>query len=77
MIESPILQELKAEWSGEATLKAKRQSIARCLYGRFGADPGETTAALAGIVDEATIDELTEFAAVCPDLETFLARLHP
>lgn len=73
MIESPILQELKAEWSAEA----KRQSIARFLHARFGADPDETTAALAGIVDEATVDELTEFAALCPDLESFLARLHP
>src|SRR5208337_3275510 len=36
MIESPVLQELKAEWTRDAVREAKRRSIIDFLVARFG-----------------------------------------
>jgi predicted transposase YdaD len=75
MIESPVLQELKAEWTREAALEATRETMRRAIVGflvaRFGAKAKEVGALLETIDDEGRLQELVTFAAVCPDLEAF------
>ena len=75
MIESPILQELKEEWTREASDKASRraklQAITKVLVARFGAEAEELSAELAAIDEEARLDALIENAATCSDLDAY------
>ena len=73
MIESPVLQELKAEWTREA----QRRDITNVLVARFGPEAKNLGAALDAIDDEVRLDDLVESAALCPDLESFRKRLSP
>jgi hypothetical protein len=70
MIESPVLQELKAEWTRETTCR----NIARALAARFGVDAKEWEAEL-NSVDDDHLDNLVELAATCSDLELFREHL--
>jgi len=36
MIESPLLEELKAEWTREVARETSRKNILKCLEARFG-----------------------------------------
>ena len=72
MIESPILQELKAEWTAES----ERVTIARILRARFGEDAEAIAAEIEAIADPAALKELSVFAAICADPDAFRARLH-
>jgi hypothetical protein len=67
MIESPVLQNFLA--------KRLHKNILTYLRGRFGDIPPETEAALRAVIDETKLDELTNLAARCPDLESFQAGL--
>jgi hypothetical protein len=67
MIESPLIQELMAE--------RLHRAILRVLAGRHGAVPPDITAALQAVTDDARLDELIDWAARCPDLDSFRARL--
>ncbi len=49
--------------------------ILRFLAARFGAIPPEIEAALKAITDPARLDDLIDWAARCPDLAAFRARL--
>jgi hypothetical protein len=73
MIESPVLQELKAEWTREA----RQRAIVDFLVARFGAGAEELGAQLETINDETRLKELVTFAAVCPDLEAFRRHISP
>ncbi len=77
MIESPVLQELKAEWTSEAARETIRSAIVEFLVARFGSGAEELGARLETINDEARLKELVRYAAVCPDLEAFARRLSP
>ena len=68
MIESPLIQELIAE--------ERHTDIARSLTGRFGSVPPDVTTALQGIQEEQKLDDLVDWAARCPDLDAFRARLN-
>ena len=70
MIESPILQELKAEWRRETRCR----SIAHVLAARFGVDAKGWEAEL-NSVDDGRLDRLIELSATCPDLESFRKHL--
>jgi len=71
MIESPVLQELKAEW----TRDGKRRTIVDVLVARFGPEAEETAIQLETIADDARLKELARFAAVCSDLTSFRKEL--
>ncbi len=73
MIESPVLQELKAEWTREA----RRRAIVDVLVARFGPRAEDLCAQLETINDEGRLKELVAFAAICPDLEAFERRISP
>jgi hypothetical protein len=81
MIESPVLQELKAEWTREAALEAaretRRRAIVDVLVARFGAGAEDLGALIETINDEERLKGLVTFAAVCPDLEAFRKRVAP
>jgi hypothetical protein len=70
MIESPVLQELRAEWTRETTCK----DVARFLAARFGVDTESLGAELENI-DDGLLGNLVELAATCPDLESFRKQL--
>ena len=71
MIESPILQELKAEWSREAILETMVNGILAVLQVRFGPLPEGFVGTLGAITDVQRLDELHRLAVICPDLATF------
>jgi len=83
MIESPVLQELKAEWTREvaleaarkATLEAERRTIVDFLAARFDSAAESAAEGLGKIDDQATLKKLVGIAARCPDLDTFLKEL--
>jgi len=70
MIESPVLQELKAEWTQEAN----RGAILKILEARFG-DAARTLEADVKIVPEDKLDEVLKLAATCRSLASFRKRL--
>ena len=79
MIESPVLQELKAEWTREAAreaaLQTNRRTIVDFLVARFGPQAEEIATQLETITDDARLTELVKLAAVCSDLPSFRKEL--
>jgi hypothetical protein len=60
MIESPLIQELMAE--------RVHNVILRFLTARFGSVPPEIEGAVRAVQDESSLDNLVEWAALCPRL---------
>ena len=75
MIESPILQELKAEWSREAAHRTRHHDLITFLTARFGPEASGLSEAIHALTDDALLEELVRLAAVCPELDAFRARL--
>lgn len=71
MIESPLLEEWRAQWTAEA----KAGDIIRVLQARFGALSGNIESSLRAIQSEDRLNALIEIAAQCPDLESFRSQL--
>jgi hypothetical protein len=67
MFESPLLKELLAQ--------TRQEDIVDVLQERFGDVPVELTTRLQQIADGKKLRGLLRFAAMCPDLEAFNARL--
>ena len=72
MIESPLLDELKAEWTRETTRKA----ILKFLEARFGIAARALEAELK-TVDENRLDDLLSLAATCRTLASFRKKVSP
>jgi hypothetical protein len=73
MIESPLLQELKEEWTREGEIRA----LLTFLTGRFGAKAESLEIELKSIDDEAHLRELVKHAAKCRNLAAFRKMLSP
>ncbi len=71
MIESPWLKEIVEEQDA----KSRRQDIEEVLSARFGTVPAEVKAGLQSVTDPSRLLELVRWAARCPDLDAFRARL--
>jgi hypothetical protein len=69
MLELPFLQEIFAEKLQGVVLSVLRE--------RFEVVPDEIADLLRPIEDEAALDRLVRWAATCPDLDAFRARLTP
>jgi hypothetical protein len=67
MIESPVLQQLRDEWTREG----ERQAIIRVLIARFGEQVSALKADLDAIDNKAKLEELITLAARCRSLEAF------
>ncbi len=71
MIESPVLQELKAEW----TRDGNRRAIFDFLVARFGPQAEEIEIQLETIADDARWKERVKLSALCSDLPSFRKEL--
>jgi len=69
MIESPLVEELKAEWT--------REKVIDVLVARFGAKAEALETQLNAIADEARLRELIKHAATCRNLSSFRKQLAP
>jgi hypothetical protein len=67
MIESPLIDEVLA--------RVMQRTILRVLFDRFGPVPQDTDKKLRTIYDHDRLEELTSWAARCPDLAAFAAKL--
>jgi hypothetical protein len=74
---SPIIQELREEWTREGALGAKRQMILDLLIDRFGPEARKLEAQLKSVSDDARLKELNKLAVTCPDLESFRKAIAP
>jgi hypothetical protein len=75
MIESPLFQELKAEWTQEAARETTIRILMRVLVGRFGAKAKAVETEIKAICDEARLEELAEYAGTCRTLDSFRKQL--
>ena len=71
MIESPLLQELKEEWTRETVI----ETLMTLLVGRFGAKAEGLKAELEAIGDKARLKGLVKHAATCRTLASFRKQL--
>jgi hypothetical protein len=67
MIDSPVLQELKEEWTREVTVRV----LMTVLVGRFGAPAQALRAEIETIRDATRLEALVGQAATCGNLEAF------
>jgi hypothetical protein len=67
MIESPLLQEILAA--------PMHKTIVKILEARLGPVPQDIVSALQVVQDDTKLDDLIGFAATCPRLDAFRARL--
>jgi hypothetical protein len=77
MIESPVLQELKEEWTREATRATAVRDVMTVLDERFGPKAAALESELKGIDGEARLGELLKVAATCRSLSAFRKHLGP
>jgi predicted transposase YdaD len=79
MIESPLFQELRAEWTQEAKIEgkieAKIEALMTFLIGRFGAKAKALETEIKAINDETRLQDLVEQAATCRTLGSFRKQL--
>jgi hypothetical protein len=75
MIESPVLRELKEEWTREAAREATREAaieyLMTVLVARFGAQAGTLETTLEAIDDASRLKELIKHAATSRSLNPF------
>ena len=73
MIESPVLQELKQEWTREAVIEA----IMTVLVVRFGTKAEVLDTEIKAIDDTSRLRELIKHVATCRTLGAFRKKLAP
>jgi hypothetical protein len=73
MIESPVLQELKEEWTRETVIR----DLMVFLEARFGAEAEALESRLKAIDAAARLSELLKHAAIRRSLSSFRKRLAP
>ncbi len=77
MIESPLFQELRAEWTQEGKLEGRMEDIMSILVGRFGAKATELETEINAIGEDARLQELLLHAVTSRSLGWFRRRLGP
>jgi hypothetical protein len=77
MIESPLVDELKAEWTREATRETLVKAVIDILAARFGPKAEALGDKLKGIEEEARLKELVRDAATSRTISSFRKRLEP
>ena len=79
MIESPLFQELRSEWTQEGKIEgkieAKIEDLMTFLVGRFGSKAKALETEIKAIDDEARLEELHLHAATCRTLGSFRKQL--
>jgi hypothetical protein len=77
MIESPLLDELKAEWTREASLETMIGNLMTVLVTRFGPNAEALENQLKAIGDEARLKDLVKHAVTARTLTSFRKQLTP
>jgi hypothetical protein len=77
MIESPLFQELKAEWTHESARETTIRILMSILVTRFGSKAEEFETRIKAIDDEARLEELAKCAATCRTFGSFRKQLAP
>ena len=79
MIESPLVQELKKEWTEEGKREGLREgeikALMTVLIRRFGARAEALETEVKAIGDDARLKDLLEHAATCRSLAAFRKKL--
>jgi hypothetical protein len=75
MIESPLIEEIVNRAKSEGRHEAMYENIVQVLEARFGSVPQEISIVLRTILDDSQLADLLKWAALCPNLEAFRARL--
>ena len=79
MIESPLLQELKKEWTEEGKREGKREgeieSLVTVLMRRFGTQAAALQTEIMAIADDTRLKDLIEHAATCRSLAAFRKKI--
>jgi len=75
MIESPLFQELKAEWTQETARETTIRILMSILVTRFGPKAEALETEIKAIGDEARLEELAKHAATCRTLGSFRKQL--
>jgi len=73
MIESPLVDELKAEWTRETLIRA----VIDFLIARFGPKAEALETEIKAIGDQARLQDLVKLAATCRTLSSFRKQLSP
>jgi hypothetical protein len=73
MIESPLLDELKAEWTQELMIK----NLVTILVARFGSKAEALETEIIAITDDSRLKELVTHAATCRSLGALRKKLAP
>ena len=84
MIESPLIQELKKEWTEDAKREGRREgrregeikALMTVLIRRFGANAGALQTEIRATGDDARLKELIEHAATCRSLASFRKKVN-
>lgn len=74
-IDEAELAEALEKRKGVYVAEAKRSAVLAFLEGRFGMVPEEVVSALSIVLDDTRLQQLSRFAATCPDLAAFAAEL--
>ncbi|MFI5459503.1 MAG: hypothetical protein ACHRXM_29100 [Isosphaerales bacterium] len=74
MIESPILQEIEAEFTRKGATEARQKDILNVLVARFG-DAAESLDDELKVVEFNRLDQLVKLAAKCRSLASFRKQL--
>jgi len=75
MIESPYLDRIVEKRERRAEQRAVRSAVITVLRSRFGTVPASLQAKLDLIDEPARLEQLLEFASVCPDQEWLMAEM--
>ena len=79
MIESPLIQELKKEWTEEGKREGKREgeieSLMTVLIRRFGTQAEVLETEIMAITEDARLKDMIEHAATCRSLAAFRKKL--
>jgi len=79
MIESPLVQELKKEWTEDAMREGMREgeikALMTVLVRRFGAEALALETKIRATDDDARLKDMIEHAATCRTLASFRKKL--
>ncbi len=79
MIESPLVQELKKEWTEDAKREGRREgeikALMTFLIRRFGAQAEALETEIRATHDDARLKDMIEHAAICRSLAAFRKKL--
>jgi hypothetical protein len=75
MIDSPVLDEVKALMYARAHVRTLQEAILACLEARFGIVSSAQVESLSKVEDAGRLKELVRLAATCADLDAFAAGL--